>query len=48
MGTNINIIYIDMKGFFILILFFVLLFLGPIGWICAAVLGIILLTKGKT
>lgn len=32
-----------MKGCLIIILFGVLLCLGPVGWICAAVLGIILL-----
>lgn len=34
-----------MKGCLIMILFIILLFCGPIGWICAAVLGIVLLVK---
>ena len=34
-----------MKGCLIVILFIVLLFLGPIGWTAAAVLGIILLVR---
>lgn len=33
-----------MKGCLVGILFIILLFFGPIGWVCAAVLGIILLT----
>lgn len=36
-----------MKGCLIAILFIVLLFLGPTGWVCAAVLGIILLMLSK-
>jgi len=36
-----------MKGCIVAILFIVLLFFGPVGWVCAAVLGIILLTSGK-
>jgi hypothetical protein len=34
-----------MKGCLIAILFIILLFFGPAGWICAAVLGIILLAS---
>lgn len=36
-----------MKGCIVAILFIVLLFFGPVGWIAAAVLGIILLTSGN-
>lgn len=36
-----------MKGCIIFVLFVILLFCGPLGWIGAAVLGILLLTKGK-
>ena len=36
-----------MSGCLIFILFVVLLCFGPVGWICAAVLGIILLTQNK-
>lgn len=36
-----------MKGCLAAILFIVLLSFGPVGWICAAVLGIILLTSSS-
>ena len=34
-----------MKGCFTFILFVILLFLGPVGILCAAILGILLMTR---